>query len=650
MKKQYIKFECQHQRIRRTDDFFVVGGSQKYLYAKFDFCEDWSGEKQYAIFNDLVHPEPFRAEIIDGECEVPWEVLRTKRFFVGCEAGQRITSNAAEVVVHPCGAPEETVPPRKPTPTLQSQIGDLAKLATKAKDSLVAAVNEIFSNFLPLKGGKLLGSIITRDVRVGGDIDPETGEWSPEAGKGKSSLRVSGTTELFGELLARWASTHFKSVQVDREVRIGGTVEIDNETKIKSSLDVKSKIRAREGAKIEGTLDMAGNDVKNVQSMRMNGTLEVKNDSKLRSIKPQKKVDDTGAEQEVYNIGTDETYYDRGCFKRVRVGIPVRDETGAIVNHEYAELDKAKLESLLSHAVQSNLEQNDPAQPDYIKGRTHWVEDGLVEILPETQATFDEVDNAFVIADAIPGVVTGEKYIVKYNGVEYETVAAEYTEDGITLNALGDLGGASGGVSTGEPFAMIVADAEAAAALGMGALIMPLDGATSVTISITTAGETIHKLDNKYLDLDWLPVCNETPLIAETTVEHSGKLEGLCYDELPVGKRIVVAVDGEKYQTAVMRAGSGTDAVDWIGNIAIFGQEYVGTEYDTGEPFYAVVLSSSLNFLFADGSSHTIAIYDLVPNKLPEEFLPDSVVTRTEFEAALGAYITDVATLVGGDA
>lgn len=142
MPKQYIEFKCRHQRIDRTDDFFVVGGSQRYLYAKFDFCSDWSELQQYAVFTgDL---QTYRIPIVDGECEVPWEMLLTKRFFVGCEAGQRITSNAVEIKVHPCGAPEETGAPRKPTPTLQSQIGNLSNLQTEAKENLVDAINEVY--------------------------------------------------------------------------------------------------------------------------------------------------------------------------------------------------------------------------------------------------------------------------------------------------------------------------------------------------------------------------------------------------------------------------------------------------------------------------------------------------------------------------
>lgn len=140
MKKQYIEFKCQHQKIVRTDDFFVVGGSQHYLYAKFDFCEDWSDEQQYAVFTG--GGQSYRVPVVNGECQVPWEVLLLKRFFVGCEAGDRITSASVRVDVAPSGAPDAN-PGREPTPTLQRQIGDLAGLETSAKGDLVSAINEL---------------------------------------------------------------------------------------------------------------------------------------------------------------------------------------------------------------------------------------------------------------------------------------------------------------------------------------------------------------------------------------------------------------------------------------------------------------------------------------------------------------------------
>lgn len=281
MKKQYIEFKCLHQKLERTDNFYVVGGSQKYLYAKFDFCEDWRDEEQYAVFTG--GGNTFRIEIVNGECEVPWEMLLTKRFFVGCEAGQRITSNAVEVEVNICGAPEETDTPRKPTPTLQSQIGDLAKLATKAKESLVAAINEVFSTYLPLKGGKLTGKLLTRDVRVGGDYD-ENGDWSPDLGGGKSRLAVSGTLELHGEVKAENSSFKTKHMNVGGEMKVEGDTRLKGQAKIDQSLEVGTELKVGGRLKMKNgsTLDMNGGDVKNVQSMEVEGTANFQNDVQIK--------------------------------------------------------------------------------------------------------------------------------------------------------------------------------------------------------------------------------------------------------------------------------------------------------------------------------------------------------------------------------
>lgn len=119
MKKQYIEFKCIHQKITRTDEFFVVGGSKNYLHARFDLCEDWAGEQVMAIFEAA--GKPYTRLIENGECCVPWEVLQCKNFFVSCVAGSLITSNAAEVKVSPCGATDGT-PGAEPTPSAYEQM------------------------------------------------------------------------------------------------------------------------------------------------------------------------------------------------------------------------------------------------------------------------------------------------------------------------------------------------------------------------------------------------------------------------------------------------------------------------------------------------------------------------------------------------
>ena len=138
MKKAYIKFNVQNQQITRTDDFVVVSGSKHYLHAHFSFTDDWPADVDAIFSGDGC--TPYRIPIVSGECEVPWEVLLRKRFYVSCEAGDRITSSTAAVDVKPTGSSCRS---RTPNSVLEEQIGDLTKLSTEAKDNLVDAINEV---------------------------------------------------------------------------------------------------------------------------------------------------------------------------------------------------------------------------------------------------------------------------------------------------------------------------------------------------------------------------------------------------------------------------------------------------------------------------------------------------------------------------
>ena len=166
MKQQYIEFKVSHQQITRTDDFFVVGGSQNYLKARFSFCEDWDGEQPVAVFTS--GHRAYSVLIDGGECFVPWEVLQTKRFFVGCMAGARITSNAAEVAVCPCGV-TEGVPAEDPTPSIYDQIlAKLSGLEVVTEAQIEAAVAEYMEGNpagVPIATAERLGVI-----RVGSNL------------------------------------------------------------------------------------------------------------------------------------------------------------------------------------------------------------------------------------------------------------------------------------------------------------------------------------------------------------------------------------------------------------------------------------------------------------------------------------------------
>lgn len=112
-----------------------------------------------------------------------------------------------------------------------------------------------------------------------------------------SEIRVHGTGHFYESLNVEGHVSVGEEVRTGGPVYVGGDLEVDETARINNDLHVGGYISCGE------SLDMNGNDIKNVQSLRMTGTLEVENDSNLRSIKP--------LETGIYRIGTDEKYYDK---------------------------------------------------------------------------------------------------------------------------------------------------------------------------------------------------------------------------------------------------------------------------------------------------------------------------------------------------
>lgn len=113
-------FTVDRQIITRTDNESVVQDSQNYLYAQFDFSEEWEGTitavfkgKDGEAFNVLLDES--------GNCLVPWEVLTQTWFEVSVFCGNLITANVVRVYTIESGYEigEES---REPTPDVYSQI------------------------------------------------------------------------------------------------------------------------------------------------------------------------------------------------------------------------------------------------------------------------------------------------------------------------------------------------------------------------------------------------------------------------------------------------------------------------------------------------------------------------------------------------
>ena len=120
-----LKFEVVNQKIKRKDNFEVVSDSKNYLKAHFKFSDEWCGDIT-AIFG--YKDECYSVLLRNGECIVPWEVIKPYGFSVSVVCGDRITSNCEVVTVERSGYKEGQTP-KPPTPDVYKQILDSIKPA-----------------------------------------------------------------------------------------------------------------------------------------------------------------------------------------------------------------------------------------------------------------------------------------------------------------------------------------------------------------------------------------------------------------------------------------------------------------------------------------------------------------------------------------
>lgn len=126
--------------------------------------------------------------------------------------------------------------------------------------------------------------------------------------------------------------------------------------------------------------------------------------------------------------------------------------------------------------------------------RTHWSE--VVTILPETTVEIDAEQGIGVIPHEF-SVVGGKEYTVVYNGVEYTDCECTEVEG---MFAIGNLGAIVEGFPvTAHPFAIAYGqiDSDENENPILGWMFAPLDGSTSVTLSIIE--ESVTQIPEKYI-------------------------------------------------------------------------------------------------------------------------------------------------------
>lgn len=240
--------------------------------------------------------------------------------------------------------------------------------------------------------------------------------------------------------------------------------------------------------------------------------------------------------------------------------------------------------------------------------------DELVEVMPRVviqNASGFNQGNA-IIVDTI-NLVVGQEYIVNWNGVEYSCVATlnEIGEDSFSI-IIGNVGAMVGQPSnTNEPFA--IGDVHG----DPYAYIYPLDGSDSLSVSIYK--NVAQKMDNKHLDLDWLPVADETVILDEETVAN-GRVSAIDSKYLVQDNPVVIYINGIPHNTKIEYfENDGWYAVAEVKDtVNVYGLvSCLFTSSTTN------VISSRGNVLSGFMEGQTVKICLLEYNKIPEDFLPD---------------------------
>lgn len=130
------------------------------------------------------------------------------------------------------------------------------------------------------------------------------------------------------------------------------------------------------------------------------------------------------------------------------------------------------------------------AQPD-------WGAEENGVFLPEMVLTPDEDSTAYIVEPFNNMVEDGKTYTVNYNGSAYKCPCTFVDMGGQTVYVLGN--GAVAGLDVpacDAPFVFVIMTPEMAAQQGVYGMIMALDGATSLSVSIV--GDIVHKIPSQY--------------------------------------------------------------------------------------------------------------------------------------------------------
>lgn len=308
-------------------------------------------------------------------------------------------------------------------------------------------------------------------------------------------------------------------------------------------------------------------------------------------------------------------------------------------------------------SVQADWNQNNANASDYVKNRTHWVEQSLGLLLEEQSVTANDYDNTAILDDQMQDcrITNGDKVVVTVNGIVYECTAWQgwdvnttfagdsrlLMEEGMqSLNPVDVPFLINHYYEAGDPFWGTEETVE-------WRITFTSPGNHTLKIEIPTGEVTYHTLDERFIpdtiarksevgggggvtswnDLEDRPI-SEDVLLEETEANsytHAtlGKV-WLVYNaiELEVGKTYTIVYNGASYDCVCQSAPSGFSDDP---NAVAMGNFYVAGGANTGEPFAMLVSKELARIDIIDltgASSVTVGIHAKGVYTLDKSLLP----------------------------
>lgn len=263
--------------------------------------------------------------------------------------------------------------------------------------------------------------------------------------------------------------------------------------------------------------------------------------------------------------------------------------------------------------------------PKYLPDGLPYTEGGGLVEIPVSGSWVLEDDEYYMFVMTAPvGLELGKTYTVNWNGTDYQVVG----QDASVISG-GELAGVylgnaatGGGEDTGEPFAIL----ELATAMnGMYGMAISVDN-TVAQFTIYGESEIIHKLDNKFIDAEWIATTKEKALLEQQEfhfeVDHNEVEIGSTKDlPLEPDKTYIVYWNGVRYELPVVSIDMGEMIVYVLGDESTLGFSIVWGHI-IGSIHPSSIKATAVGM---GGQTVAIGISEYAPDPIPEEYLPESV-------------------------